>query len=128
MKQKCLIFPWKGFLIVSLLLLFSCSNKLFIPDSAFQKKNLPFISDSVTTREEIMLKLGMPQGSYENGRILTYRLGFGNNHELKPIEREQDYYYTQYATDYWRFSRYSLVLVFNDENILVKHSLLEVNP
>jgi hypothetical protein len=110
------------------IILSSCSNKIYIPNAGFQEMNLPFIKDSVATREEIMLHLGLPQGDYENGRIIIYRLAFNKEKKLLIVEREFEYYYKTFPQNTWLLARYSLVLVFNEKNILVKHSLIEINP
>lgn len=82
-----------------------------------------FFNIGKTTREEIMLQLGQPSGSFENDRILTYRVG---------QYREEGYYIvspksalpTQGGS--WAGVRYSLVIVFDEKGRLQKHQLVPV--
>ena len=84
---------------------------------------LNFLADSKTTKEEVITTLGQPSGKFEREKILTYRLGFktGNKgfyvveqHPGMPIEEN------------WADAKYSLVLVFDENDVLRKHSLVEV--
>jgi hypothetical protein len=81
------------------------------------KTLLNFLEDGMTTREEVILKLGQPSHAYEAERILTYRIG--NNDSgyflLDPLKRAD-----------WVGTSHSLVLVFDENNVLRKHSLVSV--
>jgi hypothetical protein len=84
---------------------------------------LNFIADGKTTKEEILLKLGQPSGKFKDEKILTYRLGFDSrNGGYYVVEREFD----SFGEPVWIKSKYSLVLIFDGQNILRKHSLVEV--
>jgi len=117
------------FILMVISLLFSCTNKLYVANEDFEKKHLPFIIDSKTSREEIILKLGEPSWVFENGRIFTYRLSIDHRGNIKPVRIDNNKndpnfsYYSPPAVSY-----YSLVAVFSDKGILEKHSLLLTNP
>ena len=92
------------------------------PDA--RKDLLAFLEAGRTTREEVLLKLGQPSGSFEQERIFTYRIGqYG----------EQGYYIVspkvvlpaQGAT--WQNVHFSLVLVFDEQGRLRKHQLIRVD-
>jgi hypothetical protein len=79
---------------------------------------LNFVQDGRTTREEIMLKLGQPSASFEQERILTYRIGH---------DPAQGYYLVApNQLRQWQDVRHSLVLVFDGGGVLLKHTLVPV--
>jgi hypothetical protein len=101
------------------LLLFGCATPGPVgpvPDKGL----LDFLEDGKTTKQMAFEKLGQPSGTYENGRILTYRIG---NEEGKG-------YYIEGAGPSgqmsFKKSKHSLVLIFNDKGILERHSLVNV--
>jgi hypothetical protein len=87
---------------------------------------LDFLADGKTTKEEVLLKLGQPSGKFEGEKIFTYRLGFDTH--------SRGYYVVQRAPAMgpeptwaaWINTKYSLVLVFGEQNVLRKYSLVEV--
>ena len=79
---------------------------------------IAFLEEGVTTKEEAILKLGFPSGQFDGERILTYRLSYSKEHQWHTREKVIPYD--------WRFVKYSLVLVFNDDNILKAHSLIPI--
>ena len=82
-----------------------------------------FLADNQTTKEEVILKLGQPSGRFESERILTYRLGCeSGNDGYYVVERESSWN----NEPVWLNTQYSLVLVFDGQNILRRHSLVEV--
>ena len=85
---------------------------------------LAFLVDGTTTRQTVLLQLGEPSGRFEHEKILTYRLGYdeGTKHYWL-VERENDP--TGWPT--WLRAQYSLVLVFDEQGVLRKHSRVEVN-
>ena len=88
----------------------------------FKSELLGFIQDGITTREEVMLKLGIPSAQFEGEIILTYQLRVdksGNWHLVAP----QISKITGFRE--WREETCSLVLVFDDDGVLRKHSLVE---
>jgi hypothetical protein len=76
---------------------------------------LAFLIDGQTRREEVLLTLGQPSGSFEKEQILTYRVGH---------DSEQGYYVID--TRSWDGVRYSLVVVFDDKGFLRAHKLVAV--
>jgi len=81
-----------------------------------RKDLLEFLSDGVTRRDEALLKLGEPSAKYESSRILAYRL------------RKDEVGYVLLAhRDNWYGVQYSLILVFDDQGILNRHALVQVN-
>jgi hypothetical protein len=89
-----------------------------------RKDLLAFFEVGRTTREEVLLKLGQPSGSFEHDRILTYRIGkYG----------EEGYYViapkvmlpAQGAT--WQTVSFSLVIVFDAQGRIEKHQLVQVD-
>ena len=85
---------------------------------------LSFLADGKTTRTEAIMTLGQPSGRFESEKILTYRLGFEpRNSGYYVVERET----TANGWPTWTAAKFSLVLVFDDAGILLKHSLVKVN-
>lgn len=79
---------------------------------------LDFLNVGGTTRQETVLKLGQPSASFEGESILTYRIG---------DEPKQGYYIiSPKAMLPWQRVRFSLVLVFDQNGILQKKSLVDV--
>jgi len=79
---------------------------------------LRFLETGRTTREEVMLKLGQPSASFEQEKILTYRIG--------QDDKQGFYIVTAKALQPWQAVRFSLVLVFNSDGVLQKQSLVRV--
>jgi hypothetical protein len=119
MKSQITQIVIKTFGGLILLLLLGCATPGPVgpvPDKGL----LDFLEDGKTTKEMAFEKLGQPSGTYENGRILTYRIG---NEEGKG-------YYIEGAGSsgqmLFKKSKHSLVLIFNDNGILERHSLVSV--
>lgn len=106
--SKCRISRWV--LVVALLLSFGCAIS-----PIGQSNLLDFVKDGVTTREEVFLKLGEPSGTYENLRIITYRL-------LK----DEGGWLVSGQIRGWYGNVANLVLVFDDRGLLIRHSLVQV--
>ncbi|MBN2514110.1 MAG: hypothetical protein JXB18_14320 [Sedimentisphaerales bacterium] len=86
---------------------------------------LNFLIDGKTTRADVVMTLGQPSGRFEKDKILTYRLGFeSKNNCYYLVEREVP---TNANWSTWRQAKYSLVLMFDEYGVLLKHSLVEVN-
>ena len=98
-----------------------------IADENIQQKWLPFIKDGKTTKEEVLLKLGMPSAQFEGERILIYKMMFDEKEGFKVASR-----YISMAWDsrfsQWGIPEYHLVLVFDKRNVLQRHSLLFIKP
>ena len=85
---------------------------------------LPFIEDGKTTKEEAIQKLGAPSAKFNGGAILTYKLSRLNESELGlfAVSRERDTH--DFRIGAWHRAQYSLVLVFDGESLLKRHSLV----
>ncbi len=82
------------------------------------------LTDGKTTKEQAILRLGQPSGRFEAGKILTYRLGYeSTNHDYIVRERQPG----AYGWPTWYVTQFSMVLVFDDNGVLQKHSLVKVN-
>jgi hypothetical protein len=81
-----------------------------------------FIQDGTTTREEALLKLGMPSAQFEGEKILTYQLNADQTGKWHLVAPQMN---AITGLRQWRQGTCSLVLVFDGEGILRKHSLVE---
>ena len=83
-----------------------------------------FLVDGQTRKRQVVDHLGQPSGTFESGRVLTYRVGYEPaNHGYHMVGRESGA--SGWPT--WVNAKYSLVVVFDDTGRLRKHTLLEVN-
>ena len=108
-----------SFFLPFLLLVACAQQKFYVNDIALQQKWLPFLEDGKTTKEEVKSKLrvqflpyGVPFNEYKDGRIWTYIMLITEEGPPQPVS----------------WGQYHLVLVFNENNILKKHSLLRFRP
>ena len=91
----------------------ACSNITASPvDPSIAIKKFGFLRDGETTKQEVLDRMGPPVGVNETDRTLTYRV-FEN--ELGKIDLG--------VSEYLR-AEYSLVLIFNDKDVLRQHSLI----
>jgi len=117
--------PW-FFLLFAFLLFagFSCAPTQQIVNRETEAKWLSYLEDGRTTKEDVLLRLGLPSAQFEGERILTYRMMLSKEEGLVVVSRELD------ARDpwlsQWAKAEYSLVLVFDEQHILRRHSLLRV--
>jgi hypothetical protein len=90
-----------------------------MPTVPFADPNLlSFLRMGETTRQDVLLMLGQPSASFEQERILTYRLG---------QDSTQGYYLvTPSQFSQWQNVHYSLVLVFDANGRLEKQRLVPV--
>mgnify|MGYP006279726241 FL=1 len=102
----------RGALAAALIALAGCAAA-----PAGQPGLLAFIVDGTTRREDVLLRLGEPGATYENARILAYRL-----------RRDERGYLLASQHDGWAGVHYSLVLVFDTGGVLQRHALVTVNP
>ena len=103
------------FVIVAFIL--SCSHHVVKINDKEVGKLLPFIRDGITIKQEIVSRLGSPVESYEGGRIIIYIVADRGGNGLEAINFEKKNYANVIAT-------YQLVLVFDSNNVLEKHSLV----
>ena len=115
-----------GFLII--LLLSGCAEtRLQTVDDATVQQQLALLEDGRTTKEDILLKFGIPSSQFEGEKILTYRLRFNQKeNRFEVVSREVDRRDPRFTE--WIQTEYNLVLVFDEKHILQKHSMLRINP
>jgi hypothetical protein len=109
-----------GFLSLALLVALgsaACASRpeRQVPEMA---RLLPYIEDGRTSKEQILLKLGEPSGHFEGERILTYRMIEGAAGEAVAAPPQ--------GLGGWEGACFSLVLVFDERQILKTHNLLRV--
>lgn len=107
--------------ILSTLLLFAFLVGCATTNPNASNTLLSFLQEGITTKEEVILHLGQPSGTYEAERILAYRVG----------KEEAGYFLLDRANRIeqrggWAMASHSLVLVFDENNILRKQSLVPV--
>ena len=96
-------------------LLSACATNVNIPGEDPQL--LEFLRDGATTRDEVLLKLGQPSATFETERVLTYRIRG---------EARQGYVVGIPLQGSWQGVTHSLVLIFDANGVLQKHSLVSV--
>jgi len=93
------------------------------PHLLLNSELLGFIRDGITTREEVVLKLGTPSAQFEGKKILTYQLRpdkEGKWHLVVPQINEISGFRE------WKEGTCSLVLAFGSDGTLRKHNLVKV--
>ena len=115
-----------GFLV--LLLASGCAEtSLQTVDDSILQQQLALLEDGKTTKQDILLKFGIPSSQFEGERIFTYRLRFNQNeNRFEVISREVDRRDPRFAE--WMQTEYNLVLIFDEKHVLQKHSMLRINP
>jgi len=91
------------------------------PQLLLKSDLLGFIQDGVTTREEVVLKLGTPCAQFEEEKILTYQLRADKAGKWHLVAPQID---PTTGFREWQVGTCSLVLVFGDDGVLRKHSLV----
>ena len=86
-------------------------------EKSAEKTFLESLEDGKTSKQMVILKLGQPSGTFEGERILTYRIG-KDEHGYSVLDRQ--------AGSPWTGTKFSLVLIFDEHNVLQKHSLVSV--
>lgn len=110
---------WKRNLGVGLVAIGLLGTGCVTPNPLHPDPNLlTFLRDGQTTKEKVILTLGQPSASLESEKFLTYRLGY------QPTE---GYYLMERAAVGWMGVKYNLVLVFEPNGVLARHSLVEVH-
>ena len=100
LEIKCLIFLI--FLLLIVVLAFSCAPARRVIGPQLESESFEYLQDGKTKRQEIIDRLGHPLHSYENGRIVIYSW----------FDKES--------------KGYDIVLVFNEDNVLERHSVVRV--
>jgi len=108
------LFKKSAFVLCVLFVLAGC---ITLPPVTADKNLLSFLVDGIS-RETVLMKLGEPSASFEQGRILTYRVGADAEKGYFLLDRQ--------ANIGWENTKYSLVLVFNEKGLLIKHTLVQI--
>ena len=123
----------KKSLIVSCIMLFitmtvlasGCATPQIKPiDRGYFLNSLQFLVNGTTTREDVLLKLGEPSGRFEGERILTYMLSIDVNKDLRILPRPLAVNRTDPRIYNLNPMVCSLVLVFQNDNLLEKSGLI----
>lgn len=116
---------WNRGLVLSICLLLApaCATpELQVADpSTLLKGELAFLTDGLTTREEVLLHLGIPSGYFEGERILAYALRADTAKTWHVGTRPPP---PPGGFQSWTLGTGSLVLVFGPEGILLRHSVV----
>ena len=86
--------------------------------------HLQFLINGTTTREDVLLKLGEPSGRFEGERILTYMLSIDDKKDLRVLPRPLAVSRTDPRVYELNSMVCSLVLVFENDNLLEKSGLI----
>lgn len=112
------------YLVVIASLLAACATetvKPVAPASLPEIRVLAFLRDDETTREQVLLRLGVPTAQLEGDRILMYQLNTDARGRWYLSAPEWD---AAEGMRTWRTGTSSLVLVFDDSGVLRRHSLV----
>jgi len=91
------------------------------PQLVFKSDLLGFLQDGVTTRDEVVLKLGIPSAQIEGEKILMYQLRADENGKWHLVAPRWN---VNTGLRTWSEGTCSLVLVFGEKGVLQKHSLV----
>lgn len=115
----------KALSLVLLMALAACATPKVqaIPaEQVIRSDLLSFVHDGVTTREEVLLKLGTPSAQFEGQRILTYQIRIDKDGGASVFWPRRSELHP--GLTHWEPGVYSLVLVFGADGVLAKHSLV----
>lgn len=104
------------FVLFITVLLLSCSHHIAKINEIEATKLLPFIQDGITSKQDVINRLGRPIASYEGGRIFIYFMADRGEKQLEVFYYENEKQYITY--------QFQLVLVFDPNNLLERHSLV----
>jgi hypothetical protein len=113
---------------LALLLLMGCASTQQVVNKEAHPQ-LDFLQEGVTTKEDVLLRLGIPAAQFEGERILLYRLRERQKEGLVVIPPELGYRDVRLSPmrSSWGTGDYSLVLVFDEKNRLSKQSLIRIS-
>jgi len=115
--------------IVYLLLAFlleGCAGHLHPVEKAEQEAWLPFIEDGKTRKEEVLLHLGVPSARFQGERVFSYRLRLDEKKQTRFVVVAREFPAADPRLLVWVLAEYDLVLVFDDRQVLQRHSLIKV--
>ena len=101
-------------LICLVFIIACCATDLRPVDKYLEETSLSFIEDGKTTKDEIILKYGFPMKTFNNGGILIYNTAFSEKRGFITMQ------------DVAKVGDYHFVFVFDENNILKRHSFLKV--
>jgi hypothetical protein len=78
---------------------------------------MPFVVPGETTREALLLRFGPPSWTFEDGRILTWRLQREDAGEILPKVR------VSFGKIPWS---YGLVVIFDAHGLVARFNLMEI--
>lgn len=99
----------------------SCSTPIVAVDENVIAEKFKFIRVGKTSREEILGRLGTLVHSYEGDRILTFSFQEDTNGRSHIVTRPLGD-----SGPTWRRDIHTVVLIFDAEGILEKHSLIRI--
>lgn len=108
------------FIMVIVIATANCSQHVVQVEDQDLSKCFPFIRNDITSKQEILNRLGDPSNSYEGGRIISYLVFDGEGRKPKGI------YCEKRISDNTAVAVYNLILVFRENNVLKRHSLIRV--
>ncbi len=111
-------------IVVAPLVPLACAQATRPADPETSRRWLGYLQDGKTTKEEALLKLGLPSAQFEGERILSWRLMLHASDGLVPVAREVDPFDPRMAQ--WREAEYNLILVFDQRNVMQRHSLIKI--
>ncbi len=108
--------------LASLALAAACTTPVTRTDPALLETELRFLEPGVSTREEILFRMGAPFREYEDGRIVTYQLKKTDDGDLQKVDSPR----MNWGGDEFggTLHIYSLVLAFDQQDLLSRHSLV----
>ena len=104
--------------VLAVLIFIGCSKSIVQVDESEASILLPMIQDGITTKQELRQRLGDPFESYNDGLIIIYFVADRGADKLEVINNEQQNYS-------WAIAVYQLVLVFDSNYVLTRHSLVQ---
>jgi len=91
-------------------------------EKSAEKTFLESLEDGKTSKQMVILKLGQPSATFEGERILTYRIG-KDDYGFFVLDRLTGEFVRNVS---WTGTKFSLVLIFDENNVLQKHSMVPV--
>jgi len=116
--QKYTIKPL--FILMMVTAIVNCSQHIVQVEDQDSSECFPFIQNDITSKQEILNQLGDPINSYEGGRIISYLVFDGERKTQKGINCKKR------ISDKTAVAVYNLVLIFGQNNVLKRHSLVRV--
>jgi len=116
MLEKILVY-----VLISLALTGCAHNVQTVNREIAQHAGLSFLRNGETTKAEVLSRLGRKYAQFDGGRLLAYRL----DGKYQVVARDFTNYHSRGHLE-WGNGKYSLVLVFDENEMLQRHSLVRV--